>query len=115
MSARILTHFEQNVKVKRPFSGSKSLYIMCILSGLGHIRADLMIIYTQYRDMYIWCGASPHAGDIGICLTADNCSDGRVKICPRHASTVLEFFVSPGWKPISHRRRCTVRQIVGIK
>ena len=54
MSARILTHFEQNVKVKRPFSGSKSLYILCILSGLGHIRADLMIIYTQDCDVYIW-------------------------------------------------------------
>ncbi len=28
---------------------------------------------------------------------------------------VVSLFVSPGWKPISHRRACTVRQIVGSK
>ncbi len=28
---------------------------------------------------------------------------------------VVSLFVSPGWKPISHRRACTVRQIMSIK
>ena len=28
---------------------------------------------------------------------------------------IVSLFVSPGWKPIAHHRRCTVRQIVGIK
>ena len=28
---------------------------------------------------------------------------------------VVSLFVSPGWKPIAHRRACTVRQIMSIK
>ena len=27
---------------------------------------------------------------------------------------VVSLFVSPGWKPIAHRRACTVRQIVSV-
>ena len=53
-----------------------------------------------------------------------HCSAGRkllaVVTFPLFMLTYLpivaaSLFVSPGWKPIAHRRACTVRQIVGSK